>query len=143
MSVVVSPTGGGIRWGRIVLGAFLLELALFAVLIPIGVAFGMPSTATAGEPADATIFFTSVPIGCLALGFLFGLWVARTLTVKFVLHGALLGIVATMMYLGLCAIPPSTIPAVIATYGVPLFLLANGLRIAGCVAGAWHQGTRR
>jgi hypothetical protein len=143
MTVIAAPAETGIRWGRIVLGAFLLELALFASLIPIGVAFGLPSTAPGAQPVDATVFFTSVPVGCLVLGFFFGMWVARDLAANVVGHGALVGIIATMIYLGICTIPPNTIAAVVAMYGAPLFLLVNGLRVAGCIAGAWYQGTRR
>lgn len=127
-----------IQWGRILLGAFLLEAALFAVLIPIGLTFGMPSApGSTDQPVDATIFFVSVPLACLVLGFLFGMWVTRKGSSQFALHGALLGIIATTIYLGICAIPPSTIPSVVAMYGAPLFVATNALRIVGCVAGAW------
>ena len=143
MTVAAAVLGAGIRWGRVILGALILELALFAVLIPIGVIFGLPSTAPGAPAVDATVFFASVPLACLVLGFLAGVWVARKTTASFVLHGSLLGIVATLIYLGICAIPPSTIRAVVAMYGAPLFLSVNGLRIAGCIAGAWYQGTQR
>src|SRR5206468_5680828 len=116
MAVIAAPAGAGIHWGRVVLGAFLLELALFAVLIPIGLAFGLPPTPPDVQPVDATVFFMSVPVACLVLGYLFGMWLARTVAANVVGHGALLGIVATMIYLGICAIPPSTIGAVVAMY---------------------------
>ena len=76
-------------------------------------------------------------------GFIFGAWVARPLTSGFVLHGALTGVLATALYLGLCSIPPNTIPAVVAAYGPFWFFTANGLRIVGAVAGAAYLGRRR
>lgn len=136
-------TPATVRWGRIVAGALLLEAALFAVLIPIGMVFGMPAPPGAGhQPLDTTVFFIAVPIACAVLGFLFGLWVARN-AARAILHGALLGVVATIIYLAICSIPPSTISAAAAMYGAPLFVAVNGLRIVGCVAGAAYAQRRR
>jgi len=58
------------------------------------------------------------------------------------LHGALTGIVATAIYLGICSIPPTTIPAVVAAYGPFWFFLANGLRIVGASLGAASRARR-
>jgi hypothetical protein len=126
-----ASTGAKIYWGRIVLGAFLLEVVLFITLVPLVPIFG------------EAVFFTAVPIGCFVFGFLFGMWVARKLRSGFVLHGTLMGILATLLYLGLCATQPGSIPAAVSAYGLFPFLLANGLRIAGCMAGAFFQGRTR
>jgi hypothetical protein len=123
-------TKSKVRWARIVLGAFLLETVLFVVLVPIGQVFG------------TQVFLVAVPIGCFVFGFLFGLWVVRPIRSGFVLHGAFMGILATALYVGLCAISPGSIPAAVAVYGLPLFLLANGLRIAGCIGGAVTRGRK-
>jgi hypothetical protein len=120
-----------IHWGRIILGAFILEVVLFIILVPIGSIFGM------------TAFFVSVPIGCFLFGFLLGMWVVRNLKSGFVLHGALVGIIATILYLGLCAASPGSIPAAVAVYGLLLFVFSNALRIAGCMAGAFAQEQRK
>jgi hypothetical protein len=92
---------------------------------------------------DYTIFFVSVTAACFIVGALLGWWVARPLSSGFVLHGALTGIVATAIYLGICSIPPTTIAAVVAAYGPSWFVLANGLRIAGASLGAAYQGRSR
>jgi hypothetical protein len=128
-----------LHWGRILGGAFLLELLLFAVLIPIGLRFGMP-----GAPGrtDFTVFFVAVPVGCLVAGYAISAWLFRRTVTHRILHGALLGVAATLLYLALCASQPGGIPAVIAGYGAPLFLLSQALRIAGCALGA-SQGLRR
>jgi hypothetical protein len=52
------------------------------------------------------------------------------------LHGALIGIVATAMYLGLVFAQPGGFAAAVGTYGVRLFWFSQAMRIAGCVAGA-------
>lgn len=123
----------GIQWGRILSGALLLEAVLFIVLVPLGLAFGMPG---AGNGTDYRVFFAAVPIGCLGFGYWFGRWTGRRVASRQALHGALVGIVAFAIYLAVCSIPPNTITLVIAGYGAPRFWLFNGLRLVGCIAGA-------
>ena len=120
-----------IRWARIVIGAFLLEAALFVTLIPIQLVFGYQ------------VFFAAVPIGCAVLGFLFGFWVVRKVPSQFVLHGALVGILATLLYLGLCMMGPGSLPAAVAVYGLILFMVVNALRIIGTVAAGFFEQRRR
>jgi hypothetical protein len=83
-----------------------------------------------------------VAVGCAVFGFLFGVWIARRVRGRFVLHGALLGIAATVLYLAIASIPPGSIPATIALYGPFLFYLNNALRIGAAMAGAAY-GARR
>ena len=63
-------------------------------------------------------------------------WILRKVPSAPMLHGALIGIVATAMYLGLVFAQPGGFAAAVGTYGVPLFWLSQAMRIAGCVAGA-------
>src|SRR5688572_22977579 len=133
-----------IRWGRIVIGAVLLEAALVAIAVPLLAFMDNPfAPGAAGTSGDYTIFFVTVAIACFVVGGLLGAWVARPLTSGVALHGALTGIVATAIYLAICSIPPTTIPAVVAAYGPLWFLLANGLRVAGATMGAVYLGRRR
>jgi hypothetical protein len=122
--------GSGIRWGRVVGIAFALEAVLFAVLVPIQ---GLLSL---------TVWFVAVTIGCFVFGYAAGLWVARGVTSRFALHGFLVGAVATLIYLALCALAPGGIPAAAAMYGTALYVLNNALRMAGCALGAMHQERR-
>ena len=114
---------GSIRWGRVIGFAFLLELALGVTLIPIQPLFG------------DTPFLIAVPIGCLFLGMLFGWLAARKVQSGFVLHGTLVGLVATVIYLGLVSLAPGSLPAAVAVYGLPLFIIVNALRLVGCIVG--------
>ena len=125
-------TAGRIDWGRIVAGAFLVELVLFVVLIPIGIVV-MPA---GGAMTDSTIFLMSVPIGLFVLGAAVTAWILRRVAARRLLHGTLIGIVATLIYFGLCAVQPGGVAAVIAGYGPPLFWLSQALRVGGCAAGA-------
>lgn len=129
-------TSDGLRWGRILIGAVLIEVVLIALAVPLLGFVDNPLAPGAQGAGDFTIFFVSVALACFAAGALFGWWVARPLSSKLALHGALTGIVATAIYLGICSIPPTTIPAVIAAYGPFWFFTANGLRVAGAILGA-------
>ena len=133
-----------IRWGRIVVGAVLLEAVLIAMAAPLMSSVANPFVpAAGGGPGDFTLFFVSVAVACFAVGALCGAWVARPLSTDFALHGALTGIVATAIYLGICSIPPTTVAAVFAGYGPFWFFGANGLRILGSTLGSAYQGWRR
>lgn len=131
------------RWRRIVIGGVLIEAALIVAAVPLLGFVANPLAPGAQGSGDFTIFFVSVTVACFVAGALIGWWVARPLSSQFVLHGALTGIVATAIYLGICSIPPTTIAAVVAGYGPFWFFLANGLRIAGAALGAAFQGRRR
>ena len=128
-----TAAGGRLHWGRIAGGAVLLEILLLAVLVPIGLAFGMPGMPGA---TDFTVFFVAVPIGCLAGGVAVTRWMLRGVSSRRLVHGLLIGVGATLLYLALVAFQPGGIAAVAAGYGPPLFWASNALRIAGCVLGA-------
>jgi hypothetical protein len=98
--------------------------------------FGMPGIEGG---TDFTVFFITVPIGCFAGGYLVGAWLSKPLTSQHVLHGALMGVVATLIYLALGAVQPGGIGPVIAGYGVVLFWANNALRIAGATLGATYR----
>ncbi|MBM3819306.1 MAG: hypothetical protein FJW14_09875 [Acidimicrobiia bacterium] len=110
--------GGQIRWGRILLGGFLTEVAIFAVYIPL-------------NTIDTQVAFYAVPFLICGAAILFGWFVARPLQDRFVLHGALTAVTASVMYLAL-NVAAGTLPL------VPwLFHVFNVLRpAAGAVGGA-------
>ena len=110
-------------WGRIIAGAILLELALIVVFVPL---LAIYDIATLGPYVAA---------GCVVFGFAFGWWTVRKVRSRRLLHATLVGVVATLIYLGLCATQPGGIATVAAAYGTTLFVLGNGLRILGAAAG--------
>jgi hypothetical protein len=125
-----TPASSTLRWGWIVAGAFLLELALTIVFVPLLILTGLPKLAP------------FVPIGTFGLGFLTSWWVMRKIPGRRVLHGTLIGVLATLIYVGLCMIQPEGISPVIAGYGPFLFVFANGLRVVGTVAGSFAYRPR-
>ena len=118
-----------IHWRRVLLAALLLEIVLFTVLVPISF-------------VSTTAFLVAVPIGCFLFGYLVTRWLLRTLSSGLLLHGVLVGVLATAMYFGLVLMQPDGLSSAIAVYGVPLFWFSQVMRIAGCVAGALHDRQR-
>src|SRR5215510_6190532 len=91
-SHIATPTG--IRWGRIVIGAVLLEALLIVAAIPLlGFIPNPLAPGAQNASGDYTVFFVTVTAACFLVGALLGWWVARPLTSQFLLHGALTGVV--------------------------------------------------
>jgi hypothetical protein len=110
-----------IQWGRILLAAFLMELVLFAIAIPLSLS---------GERQVALYI---VPPAALAATYAITLWLGRGIASKVVLHGVLIGIAGTLMYVGL-------------TRGRPepwQYVVANALKVVGGAAGGLVLARRR
>jgi putative membrane protein (TIGR04086 family) len=87
-----------IRWGWILLGGFLAEVAIFLAVIPLSLVMGQQS-----------LLYTA-PIASFVATFVFGIWVARKAHERLVLHGVLVGVVATLIYVGMGLGRPSRSP---------------------------------
>ena len=127
---------------RVIVAAFLLEVAITAVALPVGFIFGNPLQAAGGPPVNGTVYFVVVAIACLVLGVVFGGWAVRKERSGFALKGLLVGVCAMAMYFGLCSLAPGGLAAVIAGYGAPMFVTFNVLRTVGCIVGAIRKGAR-
>jgi hypothetical protein len=82
-------SGATIHWLRVLIGGFLAEASVIAVVIPVFLLFGQRAVAYAALS------------GSLVMCFLFALWVGRRVDSRLVLHGILVGVVATILYVGL------------------------------------------
>jgi hypothetical protein len=103
------------RWGRVLAGGFLSELAVIAVFIP--------ATVLLGEVPGQ---YTAV-VGSLVMPFLFGLWVARKVEAYFVLHGFMVGVIGILIYVALTRAQPEPL----------LYIFAHGLKLLGGAAGGY------
>jgi len=110
-----------IRWKRVLAGAFLAEVGIFVLFIPAVLLLGQQ---IAMYVAVAAAF---------AMTFLFGVWVGRGIESRFVLHGVLLGILAILIYVAISLAQPEPL----------LYIIANGLKIVGGVAGCRLAERRR
>ena len=110
-----------IHWVRVLIGGVLAEVSVIAVVINVFFLFGQRALPYAAVPAS--------PVMC----FLFALWVGRRVNSRLVLHGALVGVVATLFYVGLTLGRPEP----------PAYLVAHVLKILGGAAGGFVVERRR
>jgi len=73
------------HWIRVLIGGFLAEASVFAVVLPV--------FRVSGQHALLYV----APVASLVMCFLFAVWVGRRLESHFVLHGLLVGVVAALL----------------------------------------------
>jgi hypothetical protein len=110
-----------LRWGRILLGGFLAELLVFAIVFPVLYLFGQRA------------FLASILVASALMPFIFAVWVGRGIESRFVLHGALVGLVAALIYMGIAWGQPQPF----------LYKIAHGLKIVGGAAGGVVASRRK
>ncbi len=118
MTLSTRTNPGSLRWSRILIAAVLLELVLFVI-----------AAALYPLPHGETVLLYVIPPACLAVSTYFGFWAARTAQHRPVLHGALVGIIAAVVYVALTW--KQTLPMV---YVVSHFLKIIGGTLGGAFA---------
>jgi hypothetical protein len=109
------------RWGRVLVGGFLAELSVFAIVFPVLYLFGQQA------------FLASILIASAAMPFVFAIWASKRIESRFVLHGALVGVVAALIYLALAWGQPQPL----------LYEVAHGLKVAGGALGGVVASRRK
>jgi hypothetical protein len=110
-----------IQWGRVLLAAFLMELVLLAIAIPLNLS------------GKGRVALYVVPPMALIATFAFTMWIGRGIASKLVLHGVLIGIVGTLMYVCLTRARPEPWQ----------YIVANALKVVGGAAGGVVLARRR
>ena len=110
-----------IQWGRVLLAAFLMELVLFAIAVPLFLS------------GAGRVLVYVVPPAALIATFAITVWLGRRINSKFVLHGVLIGIVGTLMYVGLTRAQPEPWP----------YWVAHALKVVGGAAGGMVLARRQ
>jgi hypothetical protein len=118
-----------IYWVRVLLGGFLIEVVLAIVLLG-GFAAAGVDIAKGVSIASAVI----IGVGCFTAAFLVVLWLGRRIQSDFVLNGFLMGLAATLIYIGLVA-GSGQMSAALAAYGPATFVTVNIARLVGGVVG--------
>jgi lipopolysaccharide export LptBFGC system permease protein LptF len=119
-----------VRWLRVVIAAFLVEVGLIVMALPFIPLVG-----------EELVFRAVVPTACLVVPFIVAWLATRKLPSARVLHGFLIGVVATVMYFAL-VIVASSIAEAAATYGLPMFIVVNALRVVSAAAGGYAAERR-
>ena len=110
-----------IQWGRVLLAAFLMELVLFAIAVPLFLS------------GAGRVLVYVVPPAALIATFAITVWLGRRINSKFVLHGVLIGVVGTLMYVGLTRAQPEPWP----------YWVAHALKVVGGAAGGMVLARRQ
>ena len=109
-----------IRWGWILLGGFLAELAIFVIVIPLSLLAGQESLLYSAPPAS------------FVAALVFGIWVARKAPQRRVLHGTLVGVVSMLIYIVISLGRPEPVA----------YILAHLLKVLGGAAGGFFASKR-
>ncbi|HEY1239021.1 MAG TPA: TIGR04086 family membrane protein [Bryobacteraceae bacterium] len=110
-----------IRWGWVLLGGFVAELIVFAIVIPIAIFAGQDSLLYAAAPAS------------LIATFVCGWWVAKKATHRPLLHGLLVGAAAVVIYVAMSLARPEPLA----------YIIAHALKLVGGVAGGYVSWRRQ
>ena len=110
-----------LHWGRILLGGFLAEMMVFAIVFPVLHFFGQNA------------FLASILIASAAMPFVFALWIGKRVQSHFLLHGALIGVVAFLIYTAIAW--GQTQPL--------LYKIAHVLKVVGGMAGGFVASRKR
>jgi hypothetical protein len=122
-------TAGRVQWLLVLGVSVLLEIVLIAILAPLKL-FGVSQA-------------VRIPMASLVASFSVTVWFSRRIRVRLILHGLLIGIVATLIYMGAVIAVGGGIALALSRYGRFGFVLSNGLRIIGAtMAGAVCQNRR-
>jgi hypothetical protein len=113
--------GTTIRWGRILLGGLLAEIALILAIVPVGLHLG------------ENFLHYAAPPGSFLMCFLGALWVCRGVESHFILQGTLVGVVAALIYLALTRAQPEPFA----------YIVAHALKLAGGACGGFGAQLRR
>jgi hypothetical protein len=118
-----------IQWVRVLLAGFLIEVVLAIVLVG-GFAAAGVNIAISVSTSSALI----IGVGCFAVAFLIVLWLGRGARSRVVLHGFLMGLAATLLYLALVA-GSGQLSSALAAYGPATFITLNAVRVVGATLG--------
>ena len=114
-------SGTRIHWGLILIGGLLAEVALILAIVPLGLRLG-----------DNFLHYTAPP-GSFVMCFLGALWVCRRIESHFILHGALVGVVAALIYIALTRAQSEPFA----------YILAHVLKLVGGACGGYVAHRRR
>jgi hypothetical protein len=110
-----------IQWGRVLFAAFLMEVILIGIAVPLFM-----------SGAGRVLVYVIPPAAFFATFFV-TVWLGRKIKSQFVLHGILIGVVGTLMYIALTRAQPEPWQ----------YWLAHALKIAGGAAGGMVLARRQ
>jgi hypothetical protein len=110
-----------IQWGRVLLAAFVMEVILIAIAMPLALM------------GRGRVLVFVIPPAALIVTFAVTVWLGKTIKSSFVLHGLLIGVVGTLMYIALTRAQPEPWQ----------YWLAHALKVVGGAAGGMVLARRQ
>jgi hypothetical protein len=110
-----------IQWGRVLLAALLMELVLFAIAVPLFL-----------SGAGRVLVYVVPPVALIST-FAITVWLGGKIKTKLVLHGVLIGVVGTLVYVGLTRAQPEPWQ----------YWVAHALKVVGGAAGGMVLARRQ
>src|ERR1700680_5122916 len=110
-----------IQWGRVLLAAFVMELILIAIAIPLFL----------GGAGRVLVYV--IPPAAFIATFAVTVWLGRKIKSNLVLHGVIIGVVGTLMYIALTRAQPEPWQ----------YWLAHALKVLGGAAGGMVLARRQ
>jgi hypothetical protein len=107
--------------GRVVLAAFLMELALFAIAVPLHL-----------SAAGRLNLYVIPPVAPIAT-FAITVWLGRPIKAKFAMHGVLVGVIGTLMYVALTPSEHGPKSRVSPPYPPAVAFASSGVRVVTLV----------
>jgi hypothetical protein len=127
-SAVVLRKSMRIHWGRILVAAFLSEVVVIAIYLLLRIATTLAGVPDIAKPMT-TLDYIDAMVSSFVMVFLFTLWLGKRIESRFVLHGALVGIVAALLFTILWT---TTTPSL--AQPAP-YVVAHVLKVLGGIAG--------
>jgi hypothetical protein len=122
------PLNHGICWKWVFAAAALSEVAILAIFFLLLLAAKLAGVPEIAKPMS-TLDYADALVSSFGIVLLFALWVGKRIESALVLHGALIGVVATLLFTGMwIATTPSWVQP------VP-YLVAHALKVVGGVCG--------
>lgn len=124
------------KWMRAIIGGFLAEVLVLVLMAPVALIVGLDQL---GDPSNVP---DSIGYSIVVASFIGPLvltqWVAKKLTSKFVIHGALVGFTAFVLYMIPMTLSGESQP--------PIYWAAHAMKVLGGLTGgfvaAWRQAAR-
>src|SRR5262245_52527341 len=86
-----------VHWGRSVVAGLLSEVAVFAIFIVLRIAATLAGVPDIARPMS-TLDYIDAMLSSFAMVFLFTLWLGKRIESRFMLHGALVGVVGIVLF---------------------------------------------
>jgi peptidoglycan/LPS O-acetylase OafA/YrhL len=120
------------NWTRALLGGLLAELLVLVLIAPVALIVGLDSL---GDPANVPAALGySIVIASFVAPLLLTQWVAKRVSKQLVLHGALVGFTAFVIYMIPMALSGESQP--------PIYWAAHAAKIMGGLAGGFVAARR-